>query len=464
MNRLLILLAFLIICSFMVSACGQVKSVTPEINATITAATPGSTPPKLSPFDYLKSNLNVQLKLIRESPDTGSPQDQTYWLANDNLLASYALISLAPELSKEIMSSIEAWGYKHDHYIEILFGKRTIEPTHAVDLDSRIVETGRTYIIKSEIVTDTVMQDYTEYFDKLCYETLWYAYGGYISDAEVLYNKAVLMWDGKGIKDKVYNPVDGYSTYKLALMYYTSRVLGKLDTLTFKDTLLRTINGLQNVNGGFNTFYDVNNTSAVKPRGSTNTETTSITLIALNYKSSPLPPPVTRPVPSLTPIVSPSLSPSPTPIILSYSPSSFSQTNSITTTTSPIRSQKYWVATINNTIQWGSTSNNPRVALGFFSSLARPEDPSIQIVEYKDGSLDVLTHNSANPNGVKISSQTLKWTNTLTISLISGKLLVSSSAGTFSYDFPDFSLAYVTAGSTESNICSGGEVIVKISP
>jgi hypothetical protein len=150
--------------------------------------------------------------------------------------------------------------------------------------------------------------------------------------------------------------------------------------------------------------------------------------------------------------------------MLTYPASTFNQTKSLTTTTSPIRSQSNWIVTINNTIQWESSPNNPRVALGLFSSLARPEDLSIQIIEYKDGTLDVLKHDSANPNGVKISPQTLKWTNPITLSLVSGKLLISSSGGTFSYDLPSFSLAYVTAGSTESNTCSGGEVAILVSP
>jgi len=114
-----------------------------------------------------------------------------------------------------------------------------------------------------------------------------------------------------------------------------------------------------------------------------------------------------------------------------------------------------WQVTINNTIQWASTPTNPRVALGFFSSLAHPSDPQIQLIEYNNGALDVLKQ-----NGNKL--QSLKWANPLTVSLISNTLTVSSPAGTYSVSLPSFPLAYITGGSTESDICSGGEVDAEV--
>jgi hypothetical protein len=81
-----------------------------------------------------------------------------------------------------------------------------------------------------------------------------------------------------------------YDTYKLAVFYYTAKALGKPDTLTFKDKILSTISGLQACNGGFYTYYHYDDNGKLQPRGSTNTETTSLVLIALNYKPEPLPP------------------------------------------------------------------------------------------------------------------------------------------------------------------------------
>jgi hypothetical protein len=250
-----------------------------------------TTPPDRA-YLYLEDNLNSSINLIRESPDTGSPQDKTYWLANDNLLASCALKFYDPELSKKIMVAIEKYGYKHDHYVEILFGTSTIEPTHAVSPKPNIFEENKDYIIQTEIVTDTVMTDYAQYFDKLCYKALWEAYGGNSKKVDALFNDAVNMWDGHGFNDIVFKNSSNkdYATFKLALLYYTARVLGKLDGVTFKAELLSTIHKLQDAaNGGFHTSYTFDNAGNMKITGSTNTETTSLVLIALYYIPKALP-------------------------------------------------------------------------------------------------------------------------------------------------------------------------------
>jgi membrane protein DedA with SNARE-associated domain len=71
--------------------------------------------------------------------------------------------------------------------------------------------------------------------------------------------------------------------------------------------------------------------------------------------------------------------------------------------------------------------------------------------------MDVVVHDASSPNGSKIKS--MSWSNPLTVSLISGRLKISSSAGTFDYGFTSFPLAYITAGSTDKTyVCSGGEV------
>jgi YD repeat-containing protein len=136
------------------------------------------------------------------------------------------------------------------------------------------------------------MPDYDQYLDKLCYEALWYAYVGNSQTAIALLNQSVNMWDGKGFADKPFqlSPGNGYATYKLALFYYTARLLGKVDALSFKDTLLTTIKRLQSSNGGFRTAYYYDGNGAIQSQSSTNTETTSLVLIALNYEPKSLPP------------------------------------------------------------------------------------------------------------------------------------------------------------------------------
>jgi len=274
MKKFLIPLVVLLVCTLIVTGCANGESK--------------------RGYRYLEDNLNSSLNLIRESPDDANfTLHKTYWLLNDNFLASYALKPYDPGLSTKLMSTIEKYGYQHDHYIEILFGNSTIEPNHKVEPEPKVVEKkDDVYYIKTEKVTDTVMDDYAQYLDKLCYEALWNAYGGNVSETDTLYNEALNMWDGKGFNDNVFkaHPENGYDTYKLAVFYYTAKALGKLDTLEFKDTLLSTISGLQASNGGFYTYYYYDDNEKLQPRGSTNTETTSLILIALNYKPKPLSP------------------------------------------------------------------------------------------------------------------------------------------------------------------------------
>lgn len=283
MKKFLIPLVVLSVCTFIITGCPK----------------PPTPPPLERGYLYLEDNLNSSLNLIRESPDDANfTLHKTYWLLNDNFLASYALKPYDPGLSTKLMSTIiEKYHYKHDHYIEILFGNRTIEPCYTVTTETIEGNDDDVYHIKTEKVdTDTVMKDYDQYLDRLCYEALWCAYGEKHQEANTLgnYTKALNMWDkdGKGFNDNVSkaHPESGYETYKLAVFYFTAKALGKLDTLTFKDTLLSTISGLQASNGGFYTHYYYDDNGKLQPRGSTNTETTSLILIALNYEPKSLPP------------------------------------------------------------------------------------------------------------------------------------------------------------------------------
>jgi hypothetical protein len=121
-----------------------------------------------------------------------------------------------------------------------------------------------------------IMEDWQEYADLLLYSALSKHWEGKDDEAVALFNKAKDMWDGVGINDKAAKADGYYATYKLGLLLYTSKVLGiKLD---FETQLIATIWKLQDkTTGGIITGYKPDGT----PFGNTNTETTSITIIAL---------------------------------------------------------------------------------------------------------------------------------------------------------------------------------------
>ena len=293
MKKLALILGLMTIASLVLISCTSTTTTTTTMTTTATTATtmtttatttttmtatattallPNTTALIPRAVTYLEGNLNHNINLLCESPDdSNSMLHKTYWLANDNLLASYALKSVNSVLSNDLMISIEKWGYRHDHYIEILFGNRTVEPTHAVDNNNPIIiEQNDDHIIQTENVTANIMGDFADYLDKLCYEALWDAYGGSQQDeqdANGLFDQIPNMWYEKGFQDKGFNTAAGYETYKLALCYYTAKVLGRLDNLKFKDNLLTILNMLQAPSGGIYTHYSFDSNGILQHSG-----------------------------------------------------------------------------------------------------------------------------------------------------------------------------------------------------
>ena len=240
--------------------------------------------------DYLKANFNEELKLICESPDTPELA-KTYWLVSDSLYASYALQPYYPDIAREIGFQLRnVWNYNEDALHGILFNHR-LAPIPIYGTEAVIVEEGPDndgdgspdYIIKTERLTSETLDVY-DYADRLCYQALAAAFHGNLDQANQYLNQAMGLWDGKGLADKVYRQNGYYETYKLAMLYYTAKVLGRLDDLNFREDLLTIIFRLQADNGGFYTRYIWGDKGPEPyPGATTNSETTSLVIIALTY-------------------------------------------------------------------------------------------------------------------------------------------------------------------------------------
>jgi len=232
--------------------------------------------------EFLKGIYNSTIGLCTKSP-TAAPN--TYWLVSDNLWAYKALEKHEPEISKAIkLKLIELAktynlpvdsqelpiSYKH----EAVIGDTVLIP---FNITVQYTLYSDKYTLKTEIANGTaIMEDWQEYADLLLYAALSKHWEGKDNEAAALFNKAKNMWDGVGINDKAAKADGHYATYKLGLLLYTSKVLGiKLD---FETQLIATIWKLQDeTTGGIITGYKPDGT----PFGDTNTETTSITIIAL---------------------------------------------------------------------------------------------------------------------------------------------------------------------------------------
>ena len=132
------------------------------------------------------------------------------------------------------------------------------------------------YIVKTEICNGTTMSDWYAYADRLLYMALSYHWEGNDTAANLYFKNATETWDGIGISDNATKADGLYATYKLALLLYTSKVLGR--KLPFEFELVKRIWSLQRESdGGIITNYYANGTQ----KGDANTETTSIAIIAL---------------------------------------------------------------------------------------------------------------------------------------------------------------------------------------
>jgi hypothetical protein len=299
--------------------------------------------------------------------------------------------------------------------------------------------------------------DYPEYGDTLIYEAINYYVRGYPLDwCNNLYMHAYNMFDGKGVADSAfYNSSSNaslrvYSNMKLALLIFGAKVLNLDVNLTTIEQQLWNAQKTSGVEiGGITSLMN----SSGQPTGTANGETTALTLLAYDDNL-------------ISQIQLKRQQAQPKDSIYSTFPiTCFNQTSSITTNLTAIPLLGNWTATVNNTVQWAPSQDNPRVVIGFFSSLASPKNLSIQIVEYNNDIMDVVIHNATYPNGLNISHPSLNWVNPLNVSLLSGNLTISGSSGTlFTYRFQNFNLAYITGGSTQADICSGGEVEARTIP
>jgi len=242
--------------------------------------------------DFLvNSQFNESLSLCREAPAVAP---NTYWLVSDNLWAWKALKVAnetyyfgAGEVGR-VADGIEAKlkedatvynlpqdpnGFPISFMHEAVIGDVILTPNRNATI---LTLHSDDYIVKTVVCNGTAMPDWYEYADRLLYKALSCHWEGNDTAANLYFKNATETWDGIGISDKATKDDGLYATYKLALLLYTSKVLGR--KLPFEFELVKRIWSLQRESdGGIITDYYANGTQKVDA----NTETTSIVIIAL---------------------------------------------------------------------------------------------------------------------------------------------------------------------------------------
>ena len=241
--------------------------------------------------------FNESIGLCREAPNVAP---NTYWLVSDNLWAWKALRManrsrlfnaveagrIAQTIEAKLKEKAQLHGLPTDpngvpisFMHEAVIGEDIPTPNRN---STNLTLQSNDFTVKTEICNGSVIANWQEYADRVLYMALSHHWQRNDTVAIQYFENATNMWDGVGINDTATKVNGNYATYKLALLLYTSKVLGK--RLPFEFDLVMRIWSLQNeTDGGIMTDYFANGT----PLGDANTETTSIVVIAILTTQKP---------------------------------------------------------------------------------------------------------------------------------------------------------------------------------
>jgi len=217
-----------------------------------------------------------------ESPNLGKPINQSN-LHNSERAGAVAgkietsLKNLTVAYASEVPTSSNGLPKSYCH--EAVLGEVVSPPYRTAN--NKQLKGDTNYSLKVTVCDGAEMHDWETYADRLLVGALSSHWQGNDSSALNYFHSAVNMWNetAQGLQDV--ETTSAYSVYKLAMLLYTSNVLG--EELPFKRALINQLylqqeQDTQQVGfGGIITDYNADGTT----NGDTNTETTAIVLIAL---------------------------------------------------------------------------------------------------------------------------------------------------------------------------------------
>ena len=211
------------------------------------------------------------------------------YLTHDNYLAMKALGICKSRLADRIRDALSKYNITSDTRYSVLFGEPYNFSTPPNNLRKITVRTikyaNKTYTIAVDrLNTSSPLVNWTRYADWVALMGINYLLKGNTGGALIMYSDLMNIWDEYGFNDSATR--DTYSTYKVALAVYMTRLMesyGLNVNHTLLEEWLGIIQGLQAGDGGFYTGYRVINGTVIYA-GSENVETTSLVIISLYYK------------------------------------------------------------------------------------------------------------------------------------------------------------------------------------
>jgi len=137
---------------------------------------------------------------------------KVYWLFHDNYLAAKILNASHPELAKTIRSAIEREGISKSGKIEMLLGEAE-KPMPFRQYDLIDVRRITNKVIRTEIVTPTILEGWAHYADLLLLASIAEKNQ---TVAREHWNAAMQLWDGKGFLDAAARQSRRYATIRRA--------------------------------------------------------------------------------------------------------------------------------------------------------------------------------------------------------------------------------------------------------
>jgi hypothetical protein len=241
----------------------EIRSLNPANESTrpppeVTVISFNGRPSQSALESYLATVYNEQLGLYREAPTVA--QD-THWLYSDAYLAGV-------DLSGWNVPPLRRW--------TVLLGETVPEEVFA--FGNTVLDLGNG--VKTEVEDESVvLSDWMEYADRLLLAAINARNAKNAERERELMTMARQMWDGRGLRDKVFQVHGRYETYKTALYYYMTKSSGVEEVLAKMQEKDRSANRY----GGMFTEYGPDGKRF--EHTDTNTETSAITLIALKASS-----------------------------------------------------------------------------------------------------------------------------------------------------------------------------------
>ena len=258
----------------------------------------------LDAVNYLVQNYNNDTRgtgLIHESPDTDPDRDKTYWVYSDNFLAGLVLETYNPGMTANIRENMT--GYLElagitDYRSNYMALTEPVSAFRGANLSgTNITPAGEVgYYIMTHVADQGILSP-AEYADIAFLQAINESKWGDPVKANTSFDLGVLLWDGKGFCDKGNGYIhDNYPTYKVALYIYASKLLGRVDSVNYTQALnvlpqMQKHGGVvPETDGGFSTWYSWPDSSPDPiAKGSTNVETTSLAILALDLPSTVIP-------------------------------------------------------------------------------------------------------------------------------------------------------------------------------